>query len=91
MTEDEQIGTGYLRDNTVLRVANPLTIPYHHFFRYWLIECVFVVGVVCVADDDLLIAGNQFDNHREVGNLWQKVFELHILLRIKLAPPSTAV
>ena len=62
VAEDKQISTGYRRDNAVLSGANPLTIPDHHFFWYWLIECVLVVRVVSVADNDFTLSGNQLDD-----------------------------
>ena len=62
VAEDKQISTGYRRDNAALSVANPLTIPDDHIFRDRLIEFIFVVGVVSVADNDFTFSGNQLDD-----------------------------
>ncbi|HFD4207234.1 TPA: hypothetical protein ACF3SX_007209, partial [Pseudomonas aeruginosa] len=65
--EDKQTGTGYRRDNAVLSVANPLTIPDDHIFRDRLIEFIFVVRVVSVADNDFTFSGNQLDDEWQLS------------------------
>src|SRR5690606_25642576 len=67
VSEDKQISTGYRRDNAVLSVANPLTIPNDHIFRDGLIERIFVMRVVSMADNDFTLSGNQLDDEWQLS------------------------
>ena len=91
MAEDKQISTGYRRDNAVLSVANPLAVPDHHFFWYWLIECVFVVRIVSVAYDDLLIAGNQLDDEWQLSCFVNQSLSQHFFVIVEIEEPAATI
>lgn len=78
VAEDKQISTSYRRDNAVLSVANPFTIPDDHVFRDRLVERIFVMRVVSVADNDFTFSGNQLDDEWQAGRFMNQSLSQHL-------------
>lgn len=91
VAEDKQISTGYRRDNAVLSVAYSLTVPDHHFFWYWLIECVFIVRVVSVADNDFTFSGNQLNDEWQLSRFVDQSLSQHLFVIVEIEESTATV
>lgn len=62
VTKDEKVCADDFVMISVLRIGYPLSVPDDHFLWHWLVELIFVVRVVSVADDNFTVAGHQLDD-----------------------------
>nr|DAL36385.1 MAG TPA_asm: hypothetical protein [Caudoviricetes sp.] len=91
VAEDKQIGTVYRRGNAVLSVANPFTIPDDHIFRDRLIEFIFVVRVVSVADNDFTFSGNQLDDEWQLSCFVNQHLSQHFFVIVEIEEPAATI